>query len=214
MYLDSTILVNTIYGNSKITQTQYVHHTQSTGFSLTSDTHHTQSAGFSLHIGSGEDGDKMLSAASGRGSGGMTVFEPADFNPEQPVYKVCTWDEAGNRTERMVDVTNVDPHHSDEAEMFAYACYVTKSGAYPKAADLFLRTRGYFHEAMADMEEWSEFGTAAVDFAERHSTLRHSALRNIKEDWTKLAASIMQVQYEGGNLKGYLEYKKFVDFFA
>ncbi|MCM1536992.1 MAG: hypothetical protein NC254_01195 [bacterium] len=213
MYLDSTILVNTIYGNSKITQTQYVHHTQSAGFSLTSDTHHTQSAGFSLHIGSGEDGDKMLSAASGRGSGGMTVFEPADFNPEQPVYKVCTWDEAGNRTERMVDIAYVNPHHSDEAEMFAYSCYAAKRGAYPEAADLFLRTRGYFHETLADTADWSESGMDTMDSAERSSAL-HSALRNVKQDWTKLAAAIMQMQYEGGNLKGYLEYKKFVDFFA
>lgn len=234
MYLDSTDLVSTIYRDQrmsqKLPQKTASGRTSSQDFRLSKAligqntggmmragnaqyANHTQSTGFSLHIGSGEDGDNMLSAVAGRKNSGMTVFEPADFDPEHPVYKVCIWDEDGNRTECMVDVTNVDPHHSDEAEMFAYSCYVAKSGAYPEAADLFLRTRGYFHEAMADMEEWSEFGTDTVDSAERHSSQRHFALRNVKEDWTKLAASIMQMQYEGGNLKGYLEYKKFVDFF-
>lgn len=101
----------------------------------TANSGHMQSTGFTLHIGSGENTDRMLSAVAGRGKGGMTVFKPADFDAEKPMYKVCTRDQDGNMTERMVDLT-------------------------------------------------------------------------------KLTAFCMQMQYDGGNLKGYLEYKKFVDFFG
>lgn len=197
MYIDSTGMVNTTYWNQTVRQ-------KTTSQKAAPQGNASSGAEFTLHIRSGNDNDKMLSAAAGRGSGGMTVFEPADFNPEQPVYKVCTWDEKGNRTERMVDVTNVDVHHSDEAEMFAYACYLSKSGAYPEASDTFLRTRGYFHEELSGGEG---DGDPKTDPA-------YSVIRQAKKDWTKLAASIMQTQYECGNLKGYLEYKKFVDFFA
>lgn len=160
----------------------------------------TQGAGFTLHIGSGDSADKMLSAVAGRGKGGMTVFEPADFNPEQPMYKVCVWDKDGNMTERMVDLEKVDAHDSDQAEMFAYSCYLSDSGRYPEASDTFLRTRGFLYSGTSDAD--MEFADA-TDGAERWA----------KRDWTKLAASIMRMQYDSGNLKGYLEYKKFVEFF-
>lgn len=162
----------------------------------------TQSAGFTLHIGSGENTDRMLSAVAGRGKGGMTVFEPADFDPEKPMYKVCTWDQEGNMTERMVDLTKVDAHNSDQEEMFAYSCYLSDSVRYPEASDIFLRTRGFLYDGMPDTDEDMEFTDALG-----------GAARQGKRDWTKLAAYIMQMQYDGGNLKGYLEYKKFVDFF-
>ncbi|MBD5532235.1 MAG: hypothetical protein HDQ98_08545 [Lachnospiraceae bacterium] len=162
----------------------------------------TQGAGFTLHIGSGDNADRMLSAVAGRGKGGMTVFEPADFNPEQPMYKVCTWDLDGNMTERMVDLTKVDAHNSDEAEMFAYSCYLSDSGQYKEAADTFMRTRGYLYENVSDKDMDTEPADALATVAQT------------KRDWTKLAALCMQMQYDGGNLKGYLEYKKFVDFFG
>lgn len=164
----------------------------------TENTGRAQSTGFTLHIGSGENTDRMLSAVAGRGKGGMTVFEPADFNPEQPMYKVCIWDKDGNMTERMVDLTKVDAHDSDQAEMFAYSCYLSDSGQYKEAADTFMRARGYLYDNVSDGDMDTELtGTVA----------------QTKRDWTKLAAFCMQMQYDGGNLKGYLEYKKFVDYF-
>lgn len=164
----------------------------------TENTGRAQSTGFTLHIGSGENTDRMLSAVAGRGKGGMTVFEPADFNPEQPMYKVCIWDKDGNMTERMVDLAKVDAHDSDQAEMFAYSCYLSDSGQYKEAAVTFMRARGYLYDNVSDGDMDTELtGTVA----------------QTKRDWTKLAAFCMQMQYDGGNLKGYLEYKKFVDYF-
>lgn len=38
-----------------------------------------------------------------------SVYKTQDFDPENPVYKVKIWDKLGNVTERMVDVSKVDP---------------------------------------------------------------------------------------------------------
>lgn len=38
----------------------------------------------------------------------LTVYQPNDFEPAIPVYKVKAWDKDGNVTERMVDVSKID----------------------------------------------------------------------------------------------------------
>ena len=206
MDLNLTGSVNSYWQYHRTTQKSTSQKTTNTpnagGAVQTGNMQRTQSAGFTLHIGSGSSTDRMLSAVAGRGNGGMTVFKPADFNPEQPVYKVCTWDKDGNMTERMVDLTKVDAHSSDQAEMFAYSCYLTDSGRYPEASDTFLHTRGYLYDGMSDMDMDAELADAL------------QMAQQTKRDWTKLAAYAMQMQYDSGNLKGYLSYKKFVDYFS
>ena len=39
----------------------------------------------------------------------VSVYKTPDFAPENPVYKVKTWDKSGNVTEQMADVSKVDP---------------------------------------------------------------------------------------------------------
>lgn len=43
----------------------------------------------------------------------LTVYQPNDFEPAIPVYKVKAWDKDGNVTERMVDVSKIDKKTSD-----------------------------------------------------------------------------------------------------
>ena len=38
----------------------------------------------------------------------LTVYQPNDFDPANPVYKVKAWDKDENVTERMVDVSKID----------------------------------------------------------------------------------------------------------
>ena len=57
-----------------------------------------------------------------------SVYITQDFNPENPVYKVKIWDKSGNVTERMVDVSKVDPKNCDTAEMYAYTANLKESG--------------------------------------------------------------------------------------
>lgn len=43
----------------------------------------------------------------------LTVYQPNDFDPANPVYKVKAWDKDENVTERMVDVSKIDKKNSD-----------------------------------------------------------------------------------------------------
>ncbi|MDE7250660.1 MAG: hypothetical protein K2N82_12445, partial [Lachnospiraceae bacterium] len=66
---------------------------------------------FELHISNDEDGKAIGSVCGADYS--LTVYQPKDFDSENPVYKVKVWDKAGNVTERMVDVSKVDTKGSD-----------------------------------------------------------------------------------------------------
>lgn len=145
-----------------------------------------------LHWFDTSEGDTPLGALGDKGNSSITVYKPKDFDPENPVYKVKIWDAEGNVTERMVDVSKVDAKSSDRADMFAHACYLTDSGQYPEAQNTFCR--------IPTSDE--QLGNVSDSFKAE------------KYNWLELAKSFMQMQYGAGNLKGYLDYKKFVDFFS
>ena len=147
---------------------------------------------FTLHWFDTPEGDKPLGALGDEGNNSITVYKPKDFDPENPVYKVKIWDAEGSVTERMVDVSKVDAKNSDRADMFAYACYLTDSGQYPEAQDTFCR----------------------IPISNEQPGSFSDSFKAGKFNWLELAKSFMQMQYDAGNLKGYLDYKKFVDFFA
>jgi len=145
-----------------------------------------------LHWFDAPEGDKPLGALGDKGNGSITVYKPKDFDPENPVYKVKTWDAEGNVTERKVDVSKVDVKNSDRADMFAYACYLTDSGQYPEAQSTFCR----------------------IPISNEQPENLSDAFKAGKFNWLELAKSFMQMQYDAGNIQGYLSYKKFVDFFS
>ena len=147
---------------------------------------HTQSTGFALHISNPEDGEAIGAMADHEGS--VTVYKPKDFNPANPVYKVKIWDSNGNVTERMVDVSKVDPGNCDEIDMFAYSSHLTDSGKCPGAQSAFMGAKSYNHS--------SNSSNSIFD----------------KENWMDIVKEVMQMQYDAGNLKGYLDYKQFWDF--
>ena len=69
-------------------------------------TTHTSGGTFELHISNDKDGKAIGSMCGADYS--LTVYQPKDFDPANPVYKVKVWDKGGNVTERMVDVSKVD----------------------------------------------------------------------------------------------------------
>ena len=145
-----------------------------------------------LHWFDTQEGDESLGAIGMDDGGSRTVYKPKDFDPENPVYKVKTWDADGNVTERMVDLKNVDAKNCDREEMFAYSCFLTDSGQYPEAQDTFCHIPN--PNGQPDGRLIDSFKTE-------------------KYNWLELARSFMQMQYDGGNIQGYLDFKKFVDFF-
>ncbi|MCM1040191.1 MAG: hypothetical protein NC434_12795 [Ruminococcus sp.] len=120
------------------------------------------------------------------------VYKTPDFDPGKPVYKVKIWDQSGEVTERMVDVSKVDPKNCDTAELYAYTADLKESG------------KGSFEDTalkavVARTVQDAESRSGMWSFWE-------------KTDWVEIAKDIMQSEYRYGDLKGYMEWKKFLEF--
>ena len=143
---------------------------------------------FELHISNDTDGEAVGAICGSDYS--MTVYQPKDFDPANPEYKVKVWDKEGNVTERMVDVSKVDTRSSDYVDMFAYASHLSASGEYPDALSAFTGATAHQHGAV----------DRSYDYLFK------------KNDWLSVVRDAMQTQFEANNLEGYLQYKRFWDF--
>ena len=146
----------------------------------------TGNTGFTLHISNEEDGQSIGAMADHDSS--VTVYKTKDFDPANPMYKVKIWDAAGNVTERMVDISKVDPKNCDEIDMFAYSSHLSAAGECPDAQGAFMGAESNYNG--------SNGSGSLFD----------------KENWQNIVKDIMQMQYRAGNLEGYLHYKRFWDF--
>lgn len=137
-----------------------------------------------------EDGTVVTAWACVTENTSMTVYQPKDFDPENPVYKVKVWDSKGNVTERMVDISKVDPGNCDTIDMYAYSAYLSKTGKCPDALTKFMSAHAH-HKDMGG----------------------HYGADNLfdKVDWLEIIKKVMQMQYDAGNLQGYLGYKRFLN---
>ena len=146
----------------------------------------TGNTGFTLHISNEEDGQSIGAMADHDSS--VTVYKTKDFDPANPMYKVKIWDAAGNVTERMVDISKVDPKNCDEIDMFAYSSHLSAAGECPDAQGAFMGAESNYNG--------SNGSGSLFD----------------KENWQNIVKDITQMQYRAGNLEGYLHYKRFWDF--
>lgn len=137
-----------------------------------------------LHISKENDPDGKSIGSMADENCSVTVYKPNDFDPANPVYRVKVWDEEGNVTERMVDISKVDPKSCDTIDMFAYSSHLTDSGECKDAQSAFL----------------------GISHFEGYNKLFD------KKDWFVPLKNMMQMQYDAGNLKGYWDFKKFWDF--
>ena len=145
-----------------------------------------------LHGSDEETGDKaVFSSVCLVNNSSITVYKPQDFDPNNPVYKVKTWDKDGNVTERMIDVSKVDPKNCDTAEMYAYTANLKESGK-GSFEDTVLKAvvaKGMKSAGQNNFGSWS-FST--------------------KMNWVDIVKDIMQSEYSYGDLKGYMEWQKFL----
>lgn len=143
-----------------------------------------------LHGEESEEDGKVVSAwACVTGNTSMTVYQPHDFDPAHPVYRVKVWDSHGNVTERMVDISEVDPANCDTIDMYAYSAWLSKSGKCPDALQNFMFAHAHHKDQGGSHGNGSLFD---------------------KEDWLKIVREVMEMQYRAGNLKGYMDYKRFL----
>ena len=143
--------------------------------------------GIVLHAISNDKDGEVIGAMADHNSS-ITVYKPNDFDLANLVYKVKIWDAAGNVTERMVDISKVDPKNCDEIDMFAYSSHLTASGKCTSAQRAFMGAKS------------------------NHDCLNNGGNLFDKENWMDIVKEMMQMQYHAGNLKGYLDYKQFWDF--
>ena len=147
-----------------------------------------------LHGSDEETGDiAVFSNVDIVNNSSVTVYKTQDFDPNNPVYKVKTWDKDGNVTERMVDVSKVDTKNCDTAEMYAYTANLKESG------------KGSFEDTVLK---------AAVAKAVKNAEQRNSGSWSFgaKMNWVDIVKDIMQSEYSYGDLKGYMEWQKFLGF--
>lgn len=146
-----------------------------------------------LHGADEASGDTAILSCAELVSGStISVYKTQEFDPENPVYKVKIWDSAGNVTERMVDVSKVDPKNCDTAELYAFTANLKESG------------KGSFEDTVlkavvAKTVKDRESAGGSFHFSE-------------KTDWTKIVKDIMDSEYCYGDLKGYMEWKQFLDY--
>ena len=151
-------------------------------------------AAATLHGSDEAAGDVAVSSWTDMVNGSSTtIYKTKDFDPENPVYKVMTWDAAGNVTERMVDASKIDPRNCDTVEMYVYTANLKEAG------------KGNFEETVLK----AAIAKAASNL-ERKSSVSWDYSRNI--NWVETVKGIMQSHYGYGDLKGYLEWKKFLGF--
>lgn len=123
----------------------------------------------------------------------ISVYKTPDFAQGNPVYKVKIWDKMGNVTERMVDVSKVDPENCDTAEIYAFTADLKESG------------KGSFEDTVLK---------AAVAKAVKNAEQKNAGAWSFSEkaDWVKTVKDIMQSEYSCGDLRGYMAWKKFLGF--
>lgn len=135
-----------------------------------------------------EEGEKHIFSTVNAITGvSMSVYEGKDFDEENPVYHVKIWDADGNMTERVTDVLEIDAKNCDRVDMFTYAGYLSSSGKCPDAT---LRCSA----ALAESN-----GCTFDGFFQ-------------KKNWVDILEDFMQMQYDAGNIKGYLGYKNLLTF--
>ena len=157
----------------------------------------TQTAGVeevqTLHGDDEENGDiavySNIDFVNGKS---ITVYKPKDFDSDNPVYKVKMWDASGNVTEEMVDVSKVNPKNCNAIEMYAYCANLKESN---QGSFLDTVAKASFTKASAQYESG---GFGEWDFSE-------------KMDWVSMVEDVMESVYQYGNMKGYMDWKRFLD---
>lgn len=152
------------------------------------------SPNLTLHISHEGDEDKSVSSWANANTGrNVTVYEPKDFDPEHPVYKMKIWDKDNNLLEeRAVDLNSIDPTRADSYDMFALSAYGEKSGQSPDAIARFTMMH-----AKQEIEQTAQNGSYSLETV---------------ENWMSILKNMIQEQYDMGNMQGYMNFKNYYDF--
>ena len=142
-----------------------------------------------LHMGSEESKDgKALGMLGFPDGSSSSVFKGEGYTTDNPIFKVKTWDAKGSMTETEIDASKVDPANASLQEMMALNAYRQLNGG-----------ESFGNELMMSAGRLHEDGTASGydDFFS-------------KGNWIAEWKDFMEMQYQLGNMPGYLRYKRAV----
>lgn len=147
------------------------------------------SKGIELHMTDGE-GTKALTSVGFHNGTSASVFKADNYTEENPQYLVKYWDEKGEIQEYTVNPKEVDPESASYIEMLAYSTY----------SDV----QGYTTDAYANFMSAAGGTSADIEY--------DSTNINEKKNFKSMVQDFMQMQYDAGNISGYLSYKQFYDY--
>lgn len=152
------------------------------------------SPNLTLHMSKDGDAEKSVSSWANANTGqSITVYQPEDYDPANPVYKMKTWDKDDNLIEeRNIDINSIDPNNADSYEMYALSVYGEKSGICPDAV-----TRFMMMHAKQEAEQRAQTGSYSLD---------------IQEKWLDILNNFMKEQLDMGFMDGYLKNKAYLGF--
>ncbi len=152
------------------------------------------SPNLTLHMSKEGDVEKSVGAWANPNAGrSITLYQPQDYDPANPVYKMKIWDMDDNLLEeRFIDINSIDPNNADSYEMYALSVYGEKSGKCPDAVARFTMMH-----AKQEIEQTAQHGSYSLD---------------AKEDWMGILNDILKEQFDMGFMDGYLKNKAYLDF--
>ena len=152
------------------------------------------SPNLALHMSKEGDVEKSVGAWANPNAGrSITLYQPQDYDPANPVYKMKIWDMDDNLLEeRNIDINSIDPNNADSYEMYALSVYGEKSGKCPDAVARFTMMH-----AKQEIEQTAQHGSYSLD---------------AKEDWMGILNDILKEQLDMGFMDGYLKNKAYYEF--
>lgn len=119
-----------------------------------------------------------------------SAFKADNYTEENPQYLMKYWDEKGKIQEYTVNPKEVDPSNISYIEMLAYSTYSDVQGHTTDAYENFMSAAS---------------GTSA--------DIKYDSTNiNEKKNFKSMVQDFMQMQYDTGNISGYLSYQQFYDY--
>ncbi len=152
------------------------------------------SSNLTLHMSKEGDVEKSVGSWANPNAGrSITLYQPQDFDPANPVYKMKVWDMDDNLLEeRNIDINSIDPNSADSYEMYALSVYGEKSGKCPDAVARFTMMH-----AKQEIEHTAQYGSYSLE---------------TKEDWMGILNDILKEQLDMDFMDGYLKNKAYYEF--
>ena len=156
----------------------------------------SQTPHLTLHKSAEGDAEKSIGSWANPNAGrSITIYEPQDFDPANPIYKMKIWDSEDNLIEeRELDINSIDPRHADSYDMYALSVYGEHSGKCPDAVSRFTMMH-----AKQEIEQTAVRGSYALETV---------------ENWMNILKDFMRQQYEAGNMQGYINAGRYYDFLS